>query len=304
MHSFLEFSVSRIEQLNPLHFKKVRKNLKKLAAEPGFNKYADDFFTMYDHFLGRIGRSREYAVDSYLQMISDMVHETIEFQETGKYSSTSFDEVNKRVYNNPLIMEYYMHGLLMSQFLWQHHYVVFKFFIDNMPNYKEMVGNYLEVGGGHGLYVNEAIKAFGGKVNYNVLDISESSLEMARHFVNSDKVNFILSDIFKYQPSVKYDFITMGEVLEHVEDPKALLKRLGELLAPKGTIFITTPTNAPTIDHLYLFRNAEEIRELIHQAGFSIEKEIKAYAEDVPEELAEQLKITLIYAAFITKTKD
>lgn len=299
--SFIDYTMSRIAEKNPLHFKKARKNLRRMAAEPGFDHQAKEFYNKYDNFLALVGKTREYAVDSYLRMIEDVLVETVAFENTGEYTSKSFEEVNQRVYSNPLIMDYYMHGLLMSQFLWVHHFAVLQYYIGNLPKYKSGVRHYLEVGGGHGLYVNEAARCFGSTADINVIDISESSLAMARHFVESKEVNYIHSDVFKYFPATKYDFITMGEVLEHVEDPVALLRKLHELLSDSGRVFITTPTNAPAIDHLYLFRNAADIHRVIDEAGFEVESELKEYAEDVPEEMAEQMKITLMYAAFLKK---
>ena len=90
-------------------------------------------------------------------------------------------------------------------------------------------------------------------------------------------------------------------MLEHVEKPVALLKKIRSLLKPNGVLFLTTPANAPAIDHIYLFRNAEEIREVIYEGGFNIEKEITKFVEDVSPEMAEKLKITLMYGALLNQ---
>jgi len=119
--------------------------------------------------------------------------------------------------------------------------------------------------------------------------------------VGNASVAFILSDVFLYQPPEKFDFITIGEVLEHLENPSALLQRAADLLKENGTLFITTPANAPTIDHIYLFRNAEDIRRLIRDAGLTVETEFLRYAEDVDVEIAEKYKITLLYGACLKK---
>jgi 2-polyprenyl-3-methyl-5-hydroxy-6-metoxy-1,4-benzoquinol methylase len=126
---------------------------------------------------------------------------------------------------------------------------------------------------------------------------------LSKRFIKNDKVNYILSDIFDFEPEndEKYDFITLGEVLEHVEKPVALLKKIRSLLKPNGVLFLTTPANAPAIDHIYLFRNAEEIREVIYEGGFNIEKEITKFVEDVSPEMAEKLKITLMYGALLNQ---
>lgn len=301
MKGLLENIVETIVQSNPLHGKKLRKNLKKVDDE--FYQEADRFLGKYQILLEQEGKDINYAIECYLQMLNDINYESIQFQTTGKYSSNSFEEVNNRVYGNPLIMEYYMHGLLLSQFLWLHHYEILKYFRKEINLYKEKAINYLEVGGGHGLYISEAIRLTEGKGNYNLLDISESSINISKRMLSFEKVNFILSDIHQYHPKEKFDFITMGEVLEHVENPIELLRSLKGLLNDDGRIFITTPTNAPTIDHIYLFHNKEEIREVINSSGFEIEDEIFVCSEDVPEEMAERLKISIMYGAIIKNKK-
>lgn len=295
----IEEIVKQITNLNPLHAKKLRKTVKK--ADENFFKKSEDFLIKYESILEGQGRTINYAVDCYLKMIADFNYEAISFIETGVYSSSSFEEVNNRVYSNPDIMEYYMHGLLLSQFLFYHHYEMLTYFQEVIENEKASVSRYLEVGGGHGLYISEAINRIGQSVNYDLVDISSSSLQLAKLMIDHENVSFHLSDIFDFQPSEKFDFITMGEVLEHVENPIALLQRLGELLHENGKIFITTPTNAPAIDHIYLFRNAEEIRALIDEAGFNIENEKCVFSEDLPPELAEEFKVSMLFGGVLTK---
>lgn len=293
--------VTKIDAINPLHGKKLKKQLKK--KEEAFFQRANAFLSRYEQVLKRENRDIDYAINCYLQMIADFNVETIGFLETGKYSSTSFEEVNRRVYNNPGIMEYYMHGLLLSQFLFFHHYDVLLYFNEVIGKQRGDVTRYLEVGGGHGLYISEAIGLLGRSVQYDLVDISESSLQLARKMISHNQVNYIHSDVFDYNPAEKYDCIVMGEVLEHVEDPMALLERLGNLLTENGKLFITTPTNAPAIDHIYLFRNAEEIRDLIAASGFDILDELCVYSEDLPPEICEEYKVSMLFAGVLSKRK-
>lgn len=299
MNSELENIVETIAAKNPLHGKKLRKNIKK--QDEGYFKRADHFLEKYTRLLHNDGKTLDYGIDCYLQMIADVNYESVQFMETGEYTSKSFDEVNARVYDNPEIMEYYMHGLLLSQFLWTHHYEILLYFNDVITSHRDHIKRYLEVGGGHGLYISEAVKIIGEKAHFDVVDISKSSLDIARKMIANDHVQYTLSDVFKYFPEEKYDFITMGEVLEHVEDPVALLAKLGSLVADNGKIFMTTPTNAPAIDHIYLFRNADDIRRVIDEAGLAIEKEACIYSEDVSPEIAEQYKISMMYVGVLTK---
>jgi 2-polyprenyl-3-methyl-5-hydroxy-6-metoxy-1,4-benzoquinol methylase len=290
---------AKIERLNPVHAKKLNANLKKY--DDLYFTRANEFLSKYLAFLANQNRTIDFAIDCYLRMLADVAVETINFRETGKYTSSTFAEVNKRVYGDPSVMEYYMHGLLLSQFLWRHHYQILNYFISTLPQYRNGAKKYLEIGAGHGLYLYTALTIFDKKTLFDVVDISPTSIELAKQFVENERVHFVLQDIFESGNSVHYDFITMGEVLEHMEDPVKLLKRVRELLSPDGTAFITTPTNAPAIDHIHLFRNAEDIRSAVSQAGLRITSESSFYAEDVSEEVAEELKITLMYGAFLKR---
>lgn len=299
MSNTIELIVEKIGEQNPLHVKKLRRNLKKADGE--YLSRANRFLAIYDKLLQAQGKSIDFGIDCYLRMITDMNHETIRFREFNEYSSKSFDEVNVRVYANPGIMEYYMHGLLLSQFLWKYHYDTLLYFNQLLNERRDRIKNYLEIGGGHGLYVSEAAAVLGKDATFTVVDISQSSLDLARQMTEGVDVNFVHSDIFKYHPEVRFDFITMGEVLEHVEDPVALLKATAGLLSEGGSLFITTPTNAPTIDHIYLFRNVAEIRTLIEQSGLQIESELSLCSEDLPLEQAEEMGISILYCACLMK---
>lgn len=298
-NNMMAFIVEQISSKNELHSKKIIKNLSKF--DDAYFIRANDFLKAYVRLLQNENKTLDYAIDCYLQMIADVNYESVQFFRTGEYTSKSFEEVNQRVYNNPLVMEYYMHGLLLSQFLWTHHYDILLYFGKVINENCKSINYYLEVGGGHGLYISEAINIIGDNADYDLVDISKSSIEIAKKMINNERVSYILSDVFEFFPEHKYDFITMGEVMEHVEDPVRLLKKLYSLLSDDGKLFITTPTNAPAIDHIYLFKNADDIRKVIEDAGFNIEDEQCIYSEDMPVEKAEKYKISMMYAGVLIK---
>jgi 2-polyprenyl-3-methyl-5-hydroxy-6-metoxy-1,4-benzoquinol methylase len=88
-------------------------------------------------------------------------------------------------------------------------------------------------------------------------------------------------------------------VLEHIEDPFILLKKITGLLGKNGICYITTPINAPMIDHIYLFNNEEEIRKLFNSAGLKILEEKIVISEKVSPKHAEKFKTPVMYAAFV-----
>jgi 2-polyprenyl-3-methyl-5-hydroxy-6-metoxy-1,4-benzoquinol methylase len=282
-----------------MHSKKLKKNM--LFFDSRYDELADVFFAKYIQILAAEGKTLNYSIDCYLQMIADVNTETIEFLRTGKYTSSTFDEVNNRVYARPETMEYYMHGLLLSQFLWKHHYQMFDYFATTLSRYADHIKNYLEVGVGHGFYLSKALEVLGDKAMLTAVDISETSIELAKRFINDNRITYNLKNVFDFNDGEKHDFITLGEVLEHVEDPLGLLVKLNTLLSGDGVLFFTTPTNAPAIDHIYLFNNVEEIRHIVRSAGFRIASEMSFSSEDVSAEKAAKYKVAVLYGAFLKK---
>lgn len=300
--SRLDLVIDTISKKNPRHGKKIKENLMNMDAI--FYDKAELFLKDYETFVKKEGKELEFGVDSYLKMINDMMYEQVQFFDTGEYSCKSFEEAYEKVYNNPAIMEYYMHGLLMSQFLWRHHYSILKYFTSTLTNYKGKVGSYLEVGGGHGLYLSEAIKIFGEDKYYSLVDISESSISLAKNFLHNSNIEYLLQDITKYKVEKPFDLITIGEVIEHLEDPLDLLKKIGHVLSPNGRIFLTAPANAPAIDHIYLFKNIDEIISLIEEAGYIVEDYITTCSEKISRKEAEAKKIPIMFAGFIKKNNN
>ncbi|MEW5946140.1 MAG: class I SAM-dependent methyltransferase [bacterium] len=206
----------------------------------------------------------------------------------------------ENVYNNDAVMKSYMHGLILSQFLWKNHYLMLKFFIKEALQV-EGIRRLLEIGPGHGLYIAQAMKKF-PRAEYKIMDISPVSIAMTKKIVrrlvnDPDKISFVQSDVRAYSSDEKFDFIIMGEVMEHVEDPLSLLVSVKKLLEDGGRLHITTCANCPAIDHVYCFDSVEAIVEMIEAAGFRVLKDIALPVEDVPREKWKETRVGINYAA-------
>ena len=289
--------LKHLKSKNPTHYKKIKKFFD--SSNSYFFEKSNQFYKSYEKFLKKEGLTFNQSIDYYLKMISDINEETFMFYKTGKYSSSSFKEVNERVYNNPNVMNYYLHGLIISQFLWKQHYGAYLFYINTLRKLNINTKRFLEIGVGHGLLLTESIYFFGKKTSFDAIDISDVSIDFSKKFIGEKNINYLNIDIFNFYPSNNYDFISMGEVLEHVEKPLKLLMKVKSLLNEKGVLYITTPTNAPTIDHIFLFRNIDEIRDLIHEAGFQIIFEKIIPTEDLPKEKIKKFKISEHYSSFL-----
>jgi len=100
-------------------------------------------------------------------------------------------------------------------------------------------GRILDVGCGNGV-----ISRHLGRLGYNVLgvDVSDKTIEMARAIDPMPNVVFEKKSAEELVASgEKYDAVICSEVLEHLNDPGALLKVLASSLAEKGKLIITVP---------------------------------------------------------------
>jgi 2-polyprenyl-3-methyl-5-hydroxy-6-metoxy-1,4-benzoquinol methylase len=181
---------------------------------------------------------------------------------------------------------------------------MFRFFDASVRERSNRISTYLEIGPGHGLLLEKALSTIIGLKEAVVVDISPTSLNLTRsiieHFMPSRRdVCYILGDILKISLNKQFDFISMGEVLEHVNQPLALLTRLKQMLAPGGRAFISTCANCPAIDHVYQFDTLAQIREIITLSGLTIESDLPLSVENMSITEAERRRVTINYCALV-----
>ena len=81
-----------------------------------------------------------------------------------------------------------------------------------------------------------------------------------------------LRDITAALIEPKADWLVCVEVLEHLDDPVAFLRGLRRNMAPGARAFITAALNAAHTDHIYLYRNSNEVLDQLIEAGFTLEQ--------------------------------
>lgn len=306
-NNFPEFNkvIEAVSNLNPLQKKRIAiflENQNKdywVESERICNSLKGSFFQDENNFVE--------SAKAYNRMTTDFLKEQIRFKKTGKYSVDTASMAKNDVYDNPEVMRYYMIGLCLSYMLWPNHYRMYKFFkkfLDEHPS----CDNYLDVAPGHGLFAAEVLNKF-PKSFAKLVDISSTSLQVTRDLlasfgISEQRYETILGDFLdiKFEGN-HFDFLTMGEVLEHVEKPLEFLIQASKLITEDGYIFMTTCSNAPAIDHIYHFHNSQEIRDLIEMAGLNIVAEEVIPAENVPEEFCEKELVTVNYCCILNKKK-
>jgi SAM-dependent methyltransferase len=95
-------------------------------------------------------------------------------------------------------------------------------------------GRAAEVGPGSGVYLPLMTSLFG---SVTAVDVEEAFLARARTVAD---VGVVRGDISAL-PAGAFDVVLCSEVIEHVPDPASMLRGLRRLLAPGGTLVLSTP---------------------------------------------------------------
>jgi SAM-dependent methyltransferase len=79
------------------------------------------------------------------------------------------------------------------------------------------------------------------------VDVSEETIDYARRRYGSETVAFRVLDLAALDlPDASFDAVCAFEVIEHVDDPEAVLAELARVLRDTGTLVVSTPQVAQT----------------------------------------------------------
>lgn len=253
-------------------------------------------------FVEELHHDIDYIVDAYLFINYMVREETYYFIRHGRYRYSSADEVNRIVYSDTEYMERYMTGLSVSDYIWIPHIKMLRYFKENIDIFSGE--SYLEIGPGFGQYLVKILSQCKFK-EYTACDISRTSVDKCNRYLKyrnlSDQCMVVERNFLEFRADRKFDCIVMGEVLEHVEDPLIMLRKIYEILHPNGKAFISTVINAPTIDHIFLFSNIKEVLDMTEAAGFKVLDYLCVMEGDVPLERALKRKQAVDIAMILEK---
>lgn len=281
-----------------------RRNVEAYLAttDTTFRERADRFAARFPDAMRASGHDVADLPLAYAELCKDMLIEQMRFQKSGRYTLSKAADALDKVYYSEQKMSRYMIGLAASQFLWPNHYGLFDFFLRKTAEVAP--ATYLEIGPGHGLFLAEAMRLL-PDVDATAIDLSPTSAALSRAVLKAygvdDRCKVVIGDANDL-PSGAFDYVVMCEVLEHVDAPMDLLKSIGGLLNEGGSMFITTCSNCPAIDHVYLYRSEEHIREEIRAAGFDIVDEVALRIDNLPAMANGEKIYGCNYAALLRKS--
>jgi SAM-dependent methyltransferase len=145
-------------------------------------------------------------------------------------------------------------------------------------------GRWLDVGCSSGDFVATAADA---GIDAEGLDISDEAVARA---VKRGLVAHA-SRVEEFEPESRYDTITAFDVIEHLLDPAAFIRRIRSWLVPGGSLILTTPDNSsvyPSLlmrkhwfyywpdEHLFYF-DPSTITRLLRDQGFAVDEVGRAH---------------------------
>ncbi len=134
----------------------------------------------------------------------------------------------------------------------------------------------LDAGCGTG-WLCERLQPFGAVTG---TDLADEVVEQARQRV--PKARFVAGDIMTVDVGRGFDVVTSLEVLSHVADQPAFMRRMFELIRPGGQLILATQ-NRPVLERfnrisppapgqLRRWVDRKELEELLTDAGFEIDR--------------------------------
>lgn len=157
-----------------------------------------------------------------------------------------------------------------------------RLFRKTLKNIKGERINILDVGGGTG-WIMDALKKTDKRIQLTqVVDIDENAGQTAMENGHT----YFEGRIEDFESDHKFDLILMLNLIEHVADPEAMLRKVLTLLTPDGIVLLKTPQtrslDARLFRHSYwgglhcprhwtLF-SEESIRIVIDRAGFKVNR--------------------------------
>lgn len=169
------------------------------------------------------------------------------------------------------------------------------------------VSKVLDVGCSSGNFGKELINR--KKCIVDGIEIDEEDALSAKKMLRKVYILDIENDVLPSDE--KYDIVFMGDVIEHLVDPVAVLKNLKGLLHKNGALVFSMPNmshmavrlmfmegsikygHKSLLDKTHLhFYNAEEIARILNLSGFRIEK-IDYSAKPLPKDYVEKRLISM-----------
>jgi len=222
----------------------------------------------------------EDALDGYVEMTIDTLRLQAEYFRTGRFSYLDESPGDELHQDEELMLGRYLPGLFLASVFWPNHRDKLEFFNET---YLPMVADgakVLDVGTGPGSYGFLCADA-GADVLFN--DLSPHSKKFVESMATTE-VRFLVGSFLDIDPGQQnFDGIIFSEVVEHLPEPVAGMKKLRALCSDRAAVFFSTATNAAFYDHTIIFETVDEIRSMIADHDLRVVAEQEVVATNGPD---------------------
>ncbi len=241
--------------------------------------FGDMWEESFDDTLQHLFRDQsrmENAIEGYIRFALEATRLQKRFEKERRYILKSYQEAAETVYHNEAYMlNLYLPGILLSHYLWPHHYRQLRYFHDNFVP-RVLAGadhSFCDVGVGSGFYSRQLLSASPASTGI-AFDISTFAQNYAQRqvaaFGQLHRWQCKLQNVLTEIPEQTWSVLMSVEVLEHLEDPVSFLHQLRRMLRKGGVGFITAALTAPNEDHIYLYSCVDDISFQLRAVGFEI----------------------------------
>jgi 2-polyprenyl-3-methyl-5-hydroxy-6-metoxy-1,4-benzoquinol methylase len=290
--------LNKLNKLNSTNYTKIKKFIKTQKSE--YYSIAEEISKSVFYFEKKWKLKKYFALLSYDDLCKETLSEQFYLKKNDTYRAIKQEIDNKLLYSSSRKMKAYLLGLMLTQILWPSHYKILNFYRSKIKSKKKI--KFLEIGSGHGLMTKYLLENSSENTGL-ICDISKQSLSLTKSIIskstNQNNLQFINKDFFKLDSNYKFDLIIMGEVIEHVKNPKKFLLKAKKMLAKKGKIFLSTCANCAQIDHLYHFKCINQIQYLIKKCKLKIDSELISPSENIPKKNWKKEKIAINYCSIL-----
>ncbi len=136
-----------------------------------------------------------------------------------------------------------------------------------------------DAGGGYLQYTDFLLSNY-PKAEVFAVDIKDNYIEEYYNYIRtSDKqkrFSHYCADLQVFKPNNEFDLIIAIDIMEHIEDDRAVLANFYQVLKEKGKLIISTPSTfdeaaAFTEEHVRPGYDLSELKEKLTSAGFKID---------------------------------
>jgi 2-polyprenyl-3-methyl-5-hydroxy-6-metoxy-1,4-benzoquinol methylase len=217
----------------------------------------------------------EQMADAFVGFSMDVNFAQARYEAAGHYENKTYQECHESVYSQKELMNDYLSGIYLTNFLWAHHMDLALFFEQRFVTRLPSSARIVEIASGHGGWGLWVLHAVAGArlVGY---DISPSAIEMSSSLARAarlaDRARYELRNALDIDPAAMEpaDACICSFLIEHLEDPERLMEVIAGLLRPNGTAFLTGALTAAQVDHIFEFQRESELVLLAERHGLRV----------------------------------